>query len=179
MKRKKKIGRAEGALPAFTFDTYFSDADGVPVVHVCTEGLAETKRGPVCRVYLNDGAALFANPPLPDTDKNGSAFSAAKAALDWLQSDAAKAGKRAPAKLLRSLLAATDCDVGMGTLAEEDPEAIPAEEKLRDGVRLVRGVFNTWQSFKPVSPESMHALDQWARLADEDAYYENDGKGGA
>lgn len=52
--------------PAFHFDAYFSDADGIPVVHVETGELDENAQGPICRVYLNDGDPLWANPDLPE-----------------------------------------------------------------------------------------------------------------
>ena len=47
--------------PEFTFDVYFSEVDGVPVVHVDTKNMQENENGPVCRVYLNDGV-IFMNP---------------------------------------------------------------------------------------------------------------------
>ena len=52
--------------PAFTFDVYFSEADGVPVVHVETPPEWDgNPLGPECRIYLNDGDAVYENPPLP------------------------------------------------------------------------------------------------------------------
>lgn len=36
--------------------------DGVWVIHVDTPGIKENARGPICRLYLNDGPALYANP---------------------------------------------------------------------------------------------------------------------
>lgn len=51
-------------LPPVTFDVY-RGKDGVMVIHVDTPGLPCTEQGPVCRVYLNDGEAIWANPDLP------------------------------------------------------------------------------------------------------------------
>lgn len=50
----------------FTFDVYVGK-DGVPVVHVQTEGMPEDSNGPICRVYLND-EVVHENPSLPLSD---------------------------------------------------------------------------------------------------------------
>lgn len=49
--------------PKPTFDVYVSEIDGVVVVHVDTEGMPENENGPIIRVYINDGEAVFSNPP--------------------------------------------------------------------------------------------------------------------
>lgn len=50
--------------PEFEFDM-FTGSDGVPVVYVETPGDWDNNDGPQCRVYLNDGDPLWANPDLP------------------------------------------------------------------------------------------------------------------
>lgn len=50
--------------PPFEFDTYYANADGVPIVHIDTDKLGENEKGPVCRIYLNDGV-IYENPPYP------------------------------------------------------------------------------------------------------------------
>ena len=47
--------------PEFTFDVYFSEIDGVPVLCLATTNMQKNEKGPVCRVYLND-AVIFENP---------------------------------------------------------------------------------------------------------------------
>ncbi len=55
--------------PAFTFDMYYG-VDGVPVLHVQTPGEWDGNSiGPRCRIYLNDGDPIWANPDLPDEEK--------------------------------------------------------------------------------------------------------------
>jgi hypothetical protein len=47
------------------FVVYKSDADGTLVVHIDTgKAVEENERGPMIRVYLNDGW-IFENPPYP------------------------------------------------------------------------------------------------------------------
>ena len=48
-----------------TFDVYNAEADGVTVVHVCTDGLPEDTNGPIIRIYLND-EPIFENPRYPN-----------------------------------------------------------------------------------------------------------------
>lgn len=48
-----------------SFDVYVSEEDGTLVVHVDTEGLQENAEGPIMRLYVNDGEAVYANPPYP------------------------------------------------------------------------------------------------------------------
>ena len=50
--------------PAFEFDIYIGE-DGVPVVHIDTPAEWDNDNGPSCRIYLNDGEAIWNNPPLP------------------------------------------------------------------------------------------------------------------
>ena len=45
----------------FSVSVYYAENDGVPVVHIDTDDMAENQDGPICRVYLNEGD-LFANP---------------------------------------------------------------------------------------------------------------------
>lgn len=55
----------------FEFDIYRSSLDGTWVVHVETpagDRSSENEHGPICRVYLNDGDPLWANPELPADD---------------------------------------------------------------------------------------------------------------
>lgn len=59
MSRRFKVVREP---PPFTIDCYYAE-DGTPVVHIETHGMPENARGPICRIYLNDGLpALYANP---------------------------------------------------------------------------------------------------------------------
>jgi len=55
----------------FSFD-YYRAQDGTPVVHIETPRLSENSRGPICRVYLNDGV-LYENPPF-DQEGKGKMF---------------------------------------------------------------------------------------------------------
>lgn len=47
-----------------TFDVYFSEKDGVCVVHVETFDMPENDKGPVIRIYLND-EPIYENPVYP------------------------------------------------------------------------------------------------------------------
>ena len=47
-----------------TFDVYKSEADGVTVVHIQTEGLPENEEGPEIRIYIND-YVVYENPVYP------------------------------------------------------------------------------------------------------------------
>jgi len=50
--------------PIFNFNSYFSEVDQVPVVHIETENLDEDPGGPICRIYLND-EIIWENPVYP------------------------------------------------------------------------------------------------------------------
>jgi hypothetical protein len=52
--------------PKFEFDVYHASVDGVPVVHIKTPDTWDTEDGPRCRVYLNDGDPIWANPDIPE-----------------------------------------------------------------------------------------------------------------
>ena len=43
---------------------FIVSTDGTWVVHVDTDGTDENENGPRLRVYVNDGDAIYANPPL-------------------------------------------------------------------------------------------------------------------
>lgn len=47
-----------------TFDVYFSEVDGVCVVHVQTDDLPENEGGPEIRIYIND-YIVYENPVYP------------------------------------------------------------------------------------------------------------------
>ena len=47
-----------------TFDVYFSETDGVCVVHVQTDDLPENDEGPEIRIYIND-YIVYENPVYP------------------------------------------------------------------------------------------------------------------
>lgn len=47
-----------------SFDIYQSQEDNVWVIHVDTDGMPENKKGPIIKIYLNDGE-IFENPEHP------------------------------------------------------------------------------------------------------------------
>lgn len=51
-------------VPFPVFQVYRSEIDGCIVVHIDTQDIPEDQRGPIIRVYVNDGV-VYENPPFP------------------------------------------------------------------------------------------------------------------
>lgn len=50
--------------PPFETDSYYSELDFTPVIHIDTVNLTEDINGPLCRIYLND-ECIYENPVYP------------------------------------------------------------------------------------------------------------------
>jgi hypothetical protein len=52
-------------IPGFSVTAFYGD-DGVSVIYIDTPERWDNENGPSCRIYLNDGEPLWANPDLED-----------------------------------------------------------------------------------------------------------------